>query len=874
MSGQLPTLPANAAGHPGRWWSLQEDGRILCQLCPRACRLNEGDRGFCFVRRRSGDAMILDTYGRSTGFCIDPVEKKPLNHFLPGTPILSFGTAGCNLGCKFCQNWDISKSREVARLSDQASPEQIADAAAAQGCRSVAFTYNDPVIWAEYAIDVAAACRGRDIKSVAVTAGYVTPEAREAFFAPLDAANIDLKAFTESFYYKVTGSHLQPVLDTIRYVCNETPCWVELTNLLIPGKNDSEDELRRMCDWILEAVGPDVPLHFSAFHPDYRMQDRPRTPHETLIRAHEVARRAGLNYAYVGNVHDGDRSSTYCPGCGELLIQRDWYQLGTYALSGNACSRCGTTIAGVFEAAPGSWGPKRQPIRIASLKPPEMNAPTPQTHDLFAADLNEEAQTLIRTAAGVAVCQAVETGQHADLQAVLGPWAHQPVAGVYVTLKRGQTLRGCCGRQGPPVPLYQAIADAAFRTATADPRMPPIQACELPYLDLSVSLIGPAEDFPPSDNSNDLAAAIQIGRHGIRIRRGQHGGLLLPSVAVERNWDAYQFLDAVCRKAGLAIGDWRLADTHVQRFEGRYFGGPVLDARGQPLVEPLEFHTAPAALADVRPPAVAGTFYPADDRGRESLVDELLAGLPPAAKQPCLAAMVPHAGLRYSGRIAADVWRRIEVPRRVVMLGPKHTPLGDNWAVAPHTRWQLSSSASLAGEASLAESLADSLSLAALDAEAHRREHAFETQLPLLYRLAPQTQLVCLAIGAAQWPEIQQTAAELAEWIGRLDEPPLLVISSDMNHFADEHETHRRDRLALERLAAGDPQALLEVCRRESISMCGQIPAALVLETLHRLGHTFACREVAYGTSAAVNGDSRRVVGYAGALFTTVNQTG
>ncbi|MCO8124941.1 AmmeMemoRadiSam system radical SAM enzyme [Stieleria sp. TO1_6] len=350
-----------------QWYQPTDQGRILCQLCPRACHLNDGDRGFCFVRQNIGGQMVLDTYGKSTGFCIDPIEKKPLNHFLPGTPVLSFGTAGCNLGCKFCQNWDISKSREVARLSDRASPEQIANAAQQSGCRSVAFTYNDPVIWAEYALDTAAACRQLGIRSVAVTAGYITPQARGDFFAGMDAANIDLKAFTEDFYFKLTSSHLQPVLDTIEYVCNQTDCWVELTNLMIPDANDSAAEITQMCEWILTHVGPNVPLHFTAFHPDFRMTDRNRTDPGSLQMAYNIARQCGLNYVYLGNVHDVARQSTYCHHCGELLIQRDWHQLGVYAMSGNQCASCHETIPGVFESSPGNWGARRQPVQIVTL---------------------------------------------------------------------------------------------------------------------------------------------------------------------------------------------------------------------------------------------------------------------------------------------------------------------------------------------------------------------------------------------------------------------------------------------------------------------------------------------------------------------------
>lgn len=348
----------------GRWWTEETDGRILCRLCPRACRLKEGDRGFCFVRVNRGGKMVLDTYGRSTGFCIDPIEKKPLNHFLPGSPVLSFGTAGCNLGCKFCQNWDISKSREVSRLSSTATPHDIAREAKQAGCRSVAFTYNDPIIWAEYALDTAAACHQLGLKTVAVTAGYLTDNSRHDFFSGMDAANIDLKAFSEDFYFKLTGAHLQPVLDTIRYACRETDCWIELTNLIIPSANDDDDEFRRMVDWLLETVGSDVPIHFTAFHPDFRMQDLPQTSHETLVRAYDMAKQAGMKFVYLGNVHDVTRQSTYCPKCHQLLIERDWHQLGRYALVENRCAHCDHELPGVFETTPGHWGRRRQPLQI------------------------------------------------------------------------------------------------------------------------------------------------------------------------------------------------------------------------------------------------------------------------------------------------------------------------------------------------------------------------------------------------------------------------------------------------------------------------------------------------------------------------------
>jgi pyruvate formate lyase activating enzyme len=353
---------------PTQYWHSLADGRMQCDLCPRYCKLNEGQRGMCFVRARQNDEIVLTTYGRSSGFCIDPIEKKPLNHFYPGTPVLSFGTAGCNLFCRFCQNWDISKSREIDTLADAASPQTIARAAQDLGCRSVAFTYNDPVIFLEYAVDVAEACRELGIMSVAVTAGYINEEPRREFYAHMDAANIDLKGFTEDFYQKLCAGQLQPVLETLQYVKHETNTWLEITNLLIPGQNDSDAELEAMTQWVVEELGPDVPLHFSAFHPDYKMRDITHTTPSTLTRAREIAIKNGIRYAYTGNVHDGVGGSTYCHNCGQRLIYRDWYVLGEWNLTPDgACSNCGAPCAGRFDARPGTWGPRRQPVRLASF---------------------------------------------------------------------------------------------------------------------------------------------------------------------------------------------------------------------------------------------------------------------------------------------------------------------------------------------------------------------------------------------------------------------------------------------------------------------------------------------------------------------------
>lgn len=347
------------------YWQQLEDGRIQCDLCPRFCKLHNKQRGLCFVRQNLNQQIVLTSYGRSSGFCIDPIEKKPLNHFYPGTAILSFGTAGCNLACKFCQNWDISKSREMDSLMSQADPQAIANAAVNANCKSVAYTYNDPVIFHEYAIDTAQACRELGIKSVAVSAGYVCPKPRTEFYQYMDAANIDLKAFTESFYHKITGAHLQSVLETIVYIKHETDVWLELTTLLIPGENDSEKEIHEMTNWVVDNLGPDVPMHFSAFHPDWKMRNKSRTSIRTLLMARKIALKNGVHHAYIGNAHDKKADSTYCKKCGGLLVGRDWYELSEWNIDSNGnCLFCSTLCAGVFESKPGNWGAKRQAVKF------------------------------------------------------------------------------------------------------------------------------------------------------------------------------------------------------------------------------------------------------------------------------------------------------------------------------------------------------------------------------------------------------------------------------------------------------------------------------------------------------------------------------
>lgn len=349
----------------GSWWHRLDDGRIQCDLCPRNCRLKDGQQGFCYIRESRGDEMVLTSYGRASGFCIDPVEKKPLNHFYPGSSVLSFGTAGCNLGCRFCQNWDISKAREDDRLTSTETPQKIAEAARKHGCKSIAFTYNDPVIFAEYAIDSSLAAHQLDIKTVAVTAGYITTEAREDFYRNIDAANVDLKAFTQKFYGKICFAELESVLETLIWLRNETNVWIEVTTLLIPDHNDSDEEITKLSNWFLENLGPDVPLHFSAFHPDFKMMDVPPTPPKTLSRARNIAKEIGLYHVYTGNVHDSEGQSTYCHSCNNILIERNWYELGKWNLDDSGCcNKCGVKLSGHFEKKPGHWGSKRLPVLI------------------------------------------------------------------------------------------------------------------------------------------------------------------------------------------------------------------------------------------------------------------------------------------------------------------------------------------------------------------------------------------------------------------------------------------------------------------------------------------------------------------------------
>lgn len=356
--------PLMESNYEADWWSLLPDGRLQCELCPRACKLQEGQRGFCFVRQRVHDRMLLTTYGQTSGFWVDPVEKKPLNHFYPGSSVLSFGTVGCNLGCQFCQNWDISKARQLDRSGEAGAPEDIAREAEELGCKSVAFTYNDPVIFAEYAIDVALACRARNIQTIAVTAGYINAEPRAEFYRRIDAANVDLKGFTDGFYRKLCFGHLAPVLETLHYLHRQTNVWLEVTSLLIPGENDADAQLHWAAEWFAEHLGPDVPWHFTAFHPDFKLLDKHPTPLATLQRARAIALSKGLRYVYTGNVRDARGNATHCPQCHKLLIQREGYEIGCWNLKAGCCGFCGCHIAGHFDERPGTWGSRRMPVQL------------------------------------------------------------------------------------------------------------------------------------------------------------------------------------------------------------------------------------------------------------------------------------------------------------------------------------------------------------------------------------------------------------------------------------------------------------------------------------------------------------------------------
>ncbi len=937
-----PDEPATADGiKPAGWWHRSDDGRIVCDVCPRACKLRPGDRGFCFVRQNLDGRMVSTTYGRSTGFCIDPIEKKPLNHFYPGTAVLSFGTAGCNLGCKFCQNWEMSRCRDVDATSQRAWPEAIAQAAKSLGCRSVAFTYNDPIVFVEYAIDTAKACRQLGIKTVAVTSGYMSAAPRAAFYEHIDAANVDLKAFSEDFYARLCSGQLQPVLDTLRWIAHQSQTWLEITTLLIPGENDSPDELRQMCDWIVAELGPEIPLHFTAFHPDFKLLDHRPTPIETLWAAYDIARQAGLQYVYIGNVADSRHQSTCCSGCGRLVIGRAGYHISQFHIRNGCCQFCGHTIAGHFDDSPGDWGAKRQPVRIESFaaagcrpqsgstgqrkadnadrtesSSPEPAIPKPQ--------LSEADQRELFRATGRRVAAAVCGRTLHSVSRAIGPLARSPVYGAFVSLKRAGQLRSCCGYIGPDMMLGEAVDQAAIRAAKDDPRFPPITPDELDQLNMEVWLLWGVRRV--TARGQDRVKEVEIGRHGLQISYGSARGLLLPAVAVEHQLDALNFLRQVCLKAGLPPDQWKNDDAVLLTFEGMAIHGRLADAlqdtpnqpqsdtgrnvsstsiprqaAGEDPAVPAEGATNPGAQrreadlsadgqgtnlsanehsradrqsaaeesvrsnsAVVRPPAVAGAFYPASSAEIRTALDEMFSG--PLQPEPWPGAMVPHAGWVYSGRLAAATLSRVLIPPQVIVLCPQHRAGGSRWAVAPHDIWLLPG-CQVASDRQLASRLVESVDGLRLDAVPHRHEHAIEVQLPLLARLSPEVRVVGITVGGGSLSELLRFGGQLAKAIADLNPRPLLLISSDMNHFDDDAQTRLLDRLALDAMASLDPAALYHTVREHQISMCGVLAAVVVMEALRQLGCLNRCEQVGYATSGDVSGDRQRVVGYAGVLL-------
>jgi pyruvate formate lyase activating enzyme len=345
---ELAILQDTEQLHEAGWWEAEPSGRVHCYLCPRHCHIHAGQAGFCFIRVNRGGKLYSLGYGSPAALQIDPIEKKPLSHFLPGSRVFSMGTAGCNMGCFFCQNWDISKSRQDQVRSQRVAPEDVPLLAMEHGCESIAFTYNEPTIWGEYVIDICRAAKDHGLKTVMVSNGYITREAFHDIYDYIDAANIDLKAFTENFYGKITLTHLQPVLDTVQWLKNETSVWFELTNLLIPTLNDGAEEIGKLSEWVMQHLGPDVPLHFTAFHPDFKLQDKPPTPPETLHRARKIALDAGLRYVYEGNIFS-EGANTNCPSCGGLLLRRSWHNVLKNNMKNGACPSCGLAIPGVWQ---------------------------------------------------------------------------------------------------------------------------------------------------------------------------------------------------------------------------------------------------------------------------------------------------------------------------------------------------------------------------------------------------------------------------------------------------------------------------------------------------------------------------------------------
>lgn len=333
--------------YPAKYYEKLSGKIVQCNLCPNRCILSEGQIGLCKARKNIDGELYSMTYGKVSSVHVDPIEKKPFFHVLPGSKAFSIATTGCNLRCSFCQNWQISQVFSWEAQTQEATPEQVVEAAVQSRAESIAFTYNEPIIFYEYMLDIAKLAKQQGLKTVVVSAGYINPEPLRELLPYLDAYKVDLKAYKESFYQKLTGGHLAPILETMKII-KQSGTWLEIVNLLIPGENDSEEEIREMAKWIKENVGDEVPLHFSAFHPMYKLQNLPPTPPETVIKAREIAMEEGLKYVYVGNISYPEGESTYCPESGEVAIERKSYFILSNNLKNGQCPT-GEKIPGVWE---------------------------------------------------------------------------------------------------------------------------------------------------------------------------------------------------------------------------------------------------------------------------------------------------------------------------------------------------------------------------------------------------------------------------------------------------------------------------------------------------------------------------------------------
>lgn len=1057
---------------PANWWHTDGE-RIACDLCPNGCLIRDGGHGRCIVRQNHGGHFYLASGFGTTGFAVDPIDKKPFNHFLPGTPVLSFGTIGCNLHCKFCQNWNTTRAKDLAIHGDWATPAEIIATAKTYGCRSIALTYNEPIIWAEFGIEVAKAAHAADLKVVAVTAGYINPEPRTEFFKHIDAANVDLKSIDPDFYRNLTGGNLEPVLDTLRWLKHQTNIWLEVTNLLIPDSNDSEESVEKLCTWVLENLGPEVPLHFSSFHPDYKLKDKPRTPRDTLIRARQQALSLGLDFPYVGNVLDQANQSTYCPQCGTCIIARDHYEISAYAITGGVCRQCGQKIPGHFEDSPGSWGRKRVAVSIHANEANMEKTPTDEQSQSTSPEehLTDVATHSVREASSAlrqlekqanpehptnatsnvtadpridftnsdiqlildhtrTLIQSVISKQRAPM--LLSPeLAASPTYGVFVTLRRGSILRACRGSWGDPHAntLAAILTSAAVSTAMTDARFPAIVPAELPLLTLEISLMHSPQ--PISAQGSSIVDQIKLGQHGLVLTHPQGRALFLPQVAIEQNWDTKTFLDRLARKAGLSEDAWADPKAKLMTFEARVLTqvpqqqeldllkldqsallqalqvanaiaaqhqgqvqvqkfftqanpgmtaiylenakgkhaiavaqsvnlielikrgvttlttqcdqqkqavGAIIrcDILGQPIplvptdypnrhitlqhaailadkqgkrtmiipdrpnippdkvgaalmalsITPEEWLQGQATLLaftvrsarlspkttikdqeGMRAPAVAGSFYPAEPELLKAELTRYFEELEPQETKPVRAVLLPHAGWRFCGDIIAKTLQQIEVPDEVILIGPKHTRPGARWSVAGHNYWQLPH-CQIPLQTDLAKTLCDNIEGLELNDEAHQQEHCLETLLPFLHYCNPNIRIVPILLGMAEYNEIRTLARALAGVINKQEQKPLIVVSSDLNHYAPEQLNRELDQEALAALTTGKPKKLFDTCRKKNISMCGMLPAVTTLETLIYLKPKPKLSIVDYNTSGRITGDQGKgVVGYAGVLF-------